>query len=256
VVPVAIALLSSFKSNTQIVVDPTGWPNPWQGSNYGSAWNGPQFGEPFWLLAENSIIATVVGISLGMGAGTFAAYALARGSGRLFGLINRYFVLLITVPAVVTWVPLFSLAQDLGMLSSPPALGLIYAALIVPMATVLMRAYFVSFPLDLIEAAQIDGAGEWRAFLLVVLPLSFGTLVAVGLVQGIQLWNELALAAVLLVAPGSRTLTIGLALFQGQQLVDRAGQFATLMLMVAPIVIVYFAFERRITEGIRLGALK
>lgn len=256
VVPVAVALLSSFKSNTQIVVDPTGWPNPWQGSNYGSAWNGPQFGEPFWQLAENSIMATAVGILLGMGAGTCAAYALARGRGRLFGLANRYFVLLITVPAVVTWVPLFSLAQDLGMLSNPPALGLIYAALILPMATVLLRAYFAGFPLDLIEAAQIDGAGEWRAFLSIVLPMSRGTLVAVGLVQGIQLWNELALAAVLLVAPSSRTLPIGLALFQGQQVVDRAGQFATLMLMVAPIVLLYVAFERRITEGVRLGALK
>jgi ABC-type glycerol-3-phosphate transport system permease component len=119
-----------------------------------------------------------------------------------------------------------------------------------------MKAYFASFPLDLIEAAKVDGASEWRAFVSVVLPLSRGTLVAVGLVQSISLWNELALAAVLLVAPSSRTLTIGLALFQGQQVVDRAGQFATLTLMIAPIVILYVVFERRITEGIRLGALK
>jgi ABC-type glycerol-3-phosphate transport system permease component len=256
ILPVVIALLSSFKSDTQLVVDPTGWPSPWQWSNYGRAWNGPSFGEPFWLLAQNSVMATAIGISLGLGAGTCAAYALARASGRLFGIANRYFVLLITVPAVVTWVPLFSVVQHLGMLSSPPALGLIYAALTVPMAAVLMKAYFASFPLDLIEAAKIDGASEWRAFLTVVLPMSRGTLMAVGLVQGISLWNELALAAVLLVAPSSRTLTIGLALFQGQQVVDRAGQFATLMLMIAPIVILYFVFERRITEGIRLGALK
>jgi ABC-type glycerol-3-phosphate transport system permease component len=256
ILPVVMALLSSFKSDTQLVVDPTGWPSPWKWSNYALAWNGPSFGEPFWLLAQNSVIATAIGIGLGLGAGTVAAYALARAPGRLFGLANRYFVLLITVPAVVTWVPLFSLVQQLGMLSSPPALGLIYAALTVPMAAVLMKAYFASFPLDLIEAAKVDGASEWRAFVSVVLPLSRGTLVAVGLVQSISLWNELALAAVLLVAPSSRTLTIGLALFQGQQVVDRAGQFATLMLMIAPIVILYVVFERRITEGIRLGALK
>lgn len=256
IVPVVIALLSSVKSAAQLVADPTGWPHPWQWSNYGLAWNGPPFGEPFWLLAQNSVIATATGLVLGLGTGTVAAYALARASGRLFGLANRYFVLLITVPPVVTWVPLFSVAQRLEMLSSPPALGVIYAALTVPMATVLMRAYFASFPLDLIEAAKMDGASEWRAFRSIVLPLSRGTLMAVGLVQGISLWNELALAAVLLVAPSSRTLPIGLALFQGQQVVDRAGQFATLMLMIAPIVILYVVFERRITEGIRLGALK
>jgi ABC-type glycerol-3-phosphate transport system permease component len=254
--PVGIALLSSFKDNTQLVVDPTGWPKPWQLSNYRQAWNGPQFGEPFWLLAGNSIVATVTGILLGMAAGTCAAYSLARAQGRFFGIINRYFVLLITVPAVVTWVPLFSLVQRLGMLSSPTALGVIYGALTVPMATVLMKASFASFPLDLIDAAKMDGASEWRAFLSIVLPMSRGTLMAVGLVQGIQLWNELALAAVLLIAPSSRTLPIGLALFQGQQVVDRAGQFATLLLMIAPIVVVYFFMERRITEGMRLGALK
>ena len=254
--PVFIALLSSFKSDTQLVIDPIGWPNPWQWGNYALAWNGPQFGEPLWQLAENSIVATFVGITLGLGSGTLAAYAIARGQGRFFAVANRYFVLLITVPAVVTWVPLFSLVQRMGMLSNPAALGLIYAALTIPMAAVLMRAYFTSFPLDLIDAARMDGASEWRAFLSVVLPMSRGTLMAVGLVQGIQLWNELALAAVLLISPSSRTLTIGLALFQGQQVVDRAGQFATLMLMITPIVILYFIFERRITEGMRLGALK
>lgn len=254
--PVFIALLASFKSDTQLVVDPTGWPNPWQWGNYKLAWNGPQFGQPFWQLAENSLVATVVGITLGLGSGTLAAYAIARAPGKFFAFANRYFVLLITVPAVVTWVPLFSLVQRMGLLSNPAALGLIYAALTIPMAAVLMRAYFTNFPLDLIDAARMDGAGEWGTFLRVVLPMSRGTLMAVGLVQGIQLWNELALAAVLLIAPSSRTLTIGLALFQGQQVVDRAGQFATLMLMITPIVVLYFVFERRITEGMRLGALK
>jgi ABC-type glycerol-3-phosphate transport system permease component len=254
--PVLIALLSSFKSDTQLIIDPTGWPKPWEWVNFGNAWHGPQFGEPFWRLAVNSVIASGVGIVLGLAAGTAAAYALARAEGRIFGLANRYFVLLITVPAVVTWVPLFSLADHLSMLSSPWSLGLIYAALTVPMAAVLMRAYFGGFPLDLIEAAKMDGAPEWRAFLGVVLPLSKGTLVAVGLVQGIQLWNELGLAAVLLVSPDSRTLPIGLTLFQGQQVVDRAGQFASLMMMIAPIVLLYFVFERRVTEGMRLGALK
>lgn len=254
--PVLIALLSSVKSDTQLIVDPTGWPKPWEWGNYAHAWHGPQFGEPFWRLAANSVIAAGIGILLGLGTGTAAAYALARAEGRVFSFVNRYFVLLITVPAVVTWVPLFSLADDLGMLSSPWSLGLIYAALTIPMAAVLMRAYFSSFPLDLIEAAKMDGASEWRAFVGVVLPLSKGTLTAVGLVQGIQLWNELGLAAVLLVAPDSRTLPIGLTLFQGQQVVDRAGQFASLVMMIAPIVVLYFVFQRWVTEGMRLGALK
>jgi len=142
------------------------------------------------------------------------------------------------------------------MLSNPIALGVIYGALVAPIAAVLMRAYFSSFPLDLIEAARADGAGELHTFLRIVLPLSRGALVAVGLVQGIFLWNELGLAATLLLDPGSRTLPIGMSLFQGQAVVDRGAQFASLVMMVAPIVLLYIVFSRQITTGLRVGGLK
>jgi len=256
VLPVGIALFSSVKTNTQIIADPLGLPDPLQLENYGTAWAGPPLSQPLWLMTLNSVMATGVGLLVGLAVGTIAAYAVSRGKGRVFGFAGRYFVLLITVPAVVTWIPLFNLASDLRMLSDPAALGLIYGAIVSPTAAVLMRAYFASFPLDLIEAATIDGAGEIRAFWKIVLPMSRGSLVAVALVQGIQLWNELGLANIMLLQPQSRTLPIGLTLFQGQDITDRAGQFASLMIMVAPIVILYLIFDRRITEGMRLGSLK
>ena len=254
--PVLLALYSSVKSNTQLIAEPLSWPRPWQWSNYRTAWNGPQFGQPAYRMVVNSLVATIVGIVLGLGAGTIAAYAVARSTGKIMGAVNRYFVLLITVPAVVTWIPLFSLADSWSMLSKPWALGIIYAAFTVPMAAVLMRSYFAGFPLDLIEAAKIDGTGEWGAFRRIVMPLSRGALVAVGLVQGISLWNELGLAAVLLLDPASQTLPIGLTLYQGQNVTDRADQFAALVLMAVPIVVLYLVFERRVTDGMRLGALK
>ncbi len=254
--PVLLALYSSVKSNTQLISQPIGWPRPWQWSNYRTAWEGPQFGQPAYRMLINSFVATAVGIALGMAAGTCAAFALARAGGPIMGLINRYFVLLITVPAVVTWIPLFSLADSWSMLSKPWALGVIYAAFTVPMSAVLMRSYFAGFPLDLIDAAKIDGTGDWGAFRRVVVPLSRGALVAVGLVQGISLWNELGLAAVLLLDPASQTLPIGLTLYQGQNVSDRADQFAALVLMASPVVILYLIFERRITDGMKLGAFK
>lgn len=254
--PVVIALFSSLKSDTQVIIDGAGWPKPFEWGNYARAWNGPQFGQPFWRLGLNSCMAAGIGIVLGLGAGTAAAYAVSRGNGRLFRLADRYFVLLITLPAVVTWVPLFSLVKDFGMLSNPAFLGLIYAALILPTAAVLMKAAFASFPLDLIEAAKADGCSELSAFVRIVLPLSRGSLTAVGLVEGISLWNELGLAAVLLISPTSQTLPIGLTLFQGQQVVDRPAQFADLVLMVAPIIVLYVIFQRRVTQGMRMGAFK
>lgn len=254
--PLVIAVLSSFKTTTQIASDPLGWPDPFRWENYLRAWEGPPLAQPLWLLAVNSVTATAIGLLLGLALGTLGAYAVARGTGRFYDFAGRYFVLLITVPAVVTWIPLFTLANNADMLSSPAALGVIYAAIVAPTAAVLMRAFFSSFPLDLIEAATLDGASEIRAFLSIVLPMSRGSLVAVAIVQGIQLWNELGLANIMLLQPESRTLPIGLTLFQGQDITDRAGQFASLMIMVAPIVILYFIFDRKVTEGMRLGALK
>ena len=256
ILPVLAAVLSSIKSNTQLVTDPLGWPDPAMWSNFLSAWNGPPLGRPFHLYARNSIIATGVGIAVGIGAGTLAAYAVARRSSRGFNLLGRYFVILIALPPLVTWIPLYSMAESLNILSSPTALGFIYASLVTPTAAVLMRAYFAGFPLDLIDAAKVDGASEFQAFVRIVLPMSRGALLAVAIVQGIFTWNELGLATVLLLDPGSRTLPVGMTLFQGLESVDRGAQFASLVMMIAPIVVLYAFFNRRVTDGMRLGALK
>lgn len=256
VAPLLIAVLGSVKSNTQLISDPLGWPTPFRWDNYRTAWEGPPLSQPLSLMALNSITATVMGLLVGLVCGTMAAYAVARGKGRAFDIAGRYFVLLLTVPAVVTWIPLFSLAERFNLLSTPAALGVMYGALVAPTAAVLMRAFFSSFPMDLIESALLDGAGEIRTFFLIVLPLSRGSLVAVVIVLGIQLWNELGLANVMLLQPTSRTLPIGLTLFVGQGSADRASQLASLMIMVLPIVVLYFIFDRRVTEGMRLGAIK
>lgn len=254
--PVLAAFLSSLKGNAQIVVDPLGMPDPVVWSNFPNAWDGPPLGRPFHLYARNSVVASTVALILGIGVGTLAAYAMARRRSRFFSFLNRYFVILIALPPVVTWIPLFTMSDRLGLLSSPTALGIIYASFVTPTAVVLMRAYFAGFPLDLVEAAKADGASELQAFVRIVLPLSRGALLAVTIVQGIFTWNELGLASVLLLDPASRTLPVGMTLFQGLERVDRGAQFASLIMMVAPIIVLYAFFNRRITDGMKLGALK
>ena len=120
----------------------------------------------------------------------------------------------------------------------------------------MMRAYFSSFPLDLIEAAQIDGSSELTAFLRIVWPLSWGGVIAVGLVQVIFIWNELGLGQVLLLSPDSRTLPVGLTQFRGQYGSDYGALFASLVLTIVPILVLYTFTERKLTEGLRIGAMK
>ena len=121
--PVLAAALSSLKANTELITDPLGLPDSPMWVNFANAWDGPRLGRPFHLFAVNSVIASVVGLASGIGVGTIAAYALARRRSRLFTFLNRYFVVLIALPPVVTWIPLFTLVERLGMLSSPARSG-------------------------------------------------------------------------------------------------------------------------------------
>ncbi len=256
IVPVLGSLLSSVKSQTEIIAEPLNSPSRLLFDNYGRAWEGTNLGEPLVVFARNSVIATSVGVVLGVGAGVLAGYAIARSRTRFGGLLNRYFVLLITLPFIVTWIPLFVLSDRLGVLSNPLVLGVMYGARLIPFAAVMMRAYFSSFPLDLIEAAQIDGATEFSAFRRIVLPLSWGGVLAIALVQVIFIWNELGLGQVLLLSPDSRTLPVGLTQFRGQYGADYGALFASLVLTISPIIVLYTFTERRLTEGLRIGAIK
>lgn len=254
--PVGIALLASVKDTTSIIADPLGLPQRILLENFTRAWGGTSMTQPLWVYASNSVIASVIALAVGISAGATTGYALARNRSRATELANRYFILLIALPPVVAWIPLFSLVNAMGLISSPVAIGLVYSAFVIPIATVMMRAYFVSFPLDLIEAAKVDGAGEWQIFGRVVIPLSLGALGAVILVQLIYVWNELGLALILLIQPGSRTLPVGLAQFRGQDSSDFGAQFAALLLSILPILVVYALFQKRLTEGMRLGAFR
>jgi ABC-type glycerol-3-phosphate transport system permease component len=253
--PVLATLLSSFKDETAIIADPLAWPRHILFGNYERAWSGTGFALPLWRYAINSLVAVAVGVSIATFTGTLCAYALARNQLRI-PFLNKYFVLLLTVPATVTWLPLFSLASTLGMLSSPLALGVIYSAFSIPIVVLLMRAYFSTFPLDLIDAAKVDGASERTAFRLIVLPMSLGAIFTVGLIQAISMWNELALAVILLLRGDSRTLPVGLTALSGEFSSDFGAQFASLILSIIPMIGLYIIAERRILAGMRLGALK
>lgn len=256
IMPVFAALLASVKSQTQIIADPLGWPDRFLIDNYARAWLGTNLGKPLWVFAINSLIATSTGILIGVGSGVLAGYVLARSNSRPVALLNRYFVLLMTLPFVVTWVPLFTLSDTLGVLSNPFALGVMYAARLIPFAAVMMRAYFSSFPLDLLEAASLDGASERLAFFKIVLPVSWGAIASVTLVQAIFLWNDLGLATVVLLDQDSRTLPVGITQFRGQFGADLGALFAALILTILPVLVLYGVAERRLVQGMRMGALK
>jgi raffinose/stachyose/melibiose transport system permease protein len=254
--PFAVMILGSVKTTAMIYADPFGLPGVPRFANFLTAWMGPAGGEPLGRYFLNSALVAVMSLGLGVGSGTLAAYGLARSPRRWTTVLHGSFVVLLTVPIAVTLVPLFVLSGTLGLRNSIVGLALVYSAYLVPTTAILMRSYFAGFPTDLLDAARIDGCSELRSLWHVVLPLANGALISVTIVGFLWVWSELFYAVALVNAPGSKTLPVGLLLFQGQYFTDRGAQFAGLLMATLPVVALYAVFQRRITQGFALGGYR
>jgi ABC-type glycerol-3-phosphate transport system permease component len=256
IMPVLTTFLGSLKSAGQVAGDPLGLPNPIVIDNYAKGWNGVVVGQPMSTYFFNTVLFAGVAVVAATLFGSMAAYALARRLRGLNAFVRRYFIFLFAIPFVSTIIPLFAITGDLGIRSNPPAIGLVFAAVAIPQAVILMVGYFSTFPFDLVEAAKVDGAGELTTFARVVLPVSKGGVLSVGLLGFINAWNDLAYTLVLLVKPASKTIPPGLLLFTQQYSVEIGAQLAGMFIGIVPLVLTYIVLQRYIMEGFRVGAYR
>jgi ABC-type glycerol-3-phosphate transport system permease component len=245
--------LLSFKSNFGIYADPFGLTgfNP---GNYPIAWNGPLGQVGFVTYFVNTIEVAVLAVLLGVGFGTLAGYSLARKGGQLSNILFRVFSLSLAVPVIVAVIPIYELLESWQLLDTQIGVAIVYAAFIVPTATVIMRSFFAVFPKEMLEAATLDGCSEIGLLWRIVLPLSKGGLVGVIILSLIYVWGEVQFSIVLLNSPESKTLAIGLLGFQGQFITNEGALFAGLAMATLPILVAYLLLQRNITKGLTLGA--
>jgi raffinose/stachyose/melibiose transport system permease protein len=254
--PFIAMILLSFHSTSDIYQHPLGLGGEWTVSNYPTAWQGAAGGAPMSRYVLNSVLVAACSLAIAVPAGTLAGYGLARATRRFSTVVSRVMVLALSVPLVVALVPTFELLGRLRLLDSVLGLSLVYAAFMVPTISLIMRSVFASAPKELLEAAKIDGCGEVAALLRIILPISRGGLVSVALLGLIFVWGELQFAIVVLTRPQERTLAAGLIAFQGQFVSDQGAFFAGLTIATVPIVITFLVFQRAITKGITMGAVK
>jgi multiple sugar transport system permease protein len=197
----------------------------------------------FWVVGSNMLLASMVG------------YALARRSFRGKRLLLLGVLATLMVPRQVTMIPVYLLFAKMRLLDT-------YAALIVPFAVdafnvFLMSQYIQTIPEELEDAARVDGAGDFAVFFRVVLPLSRPALAVVAINTFLTNWNSFLYPLILTHSEAMRTLPVGLALYaQGEHSVDWGPLMAGSTLATVPILLVFFAFQRYIIEGITKGALK
>jgi len=254
VVPILWMILTSLKSNREITQETSLVPQALTTANYVSLFSGREFAS----YLTNSVIVTAASVAIALILGTQAAYVLARF--RLKAGMHRYvgFSLLMVrlLPPIVIIIPLFLVAQQLGLLNTQLSLIIVYAAFNVTIVVWMMESFFREIPVDLEEAAMVDGDTRFAAFRRIVLPLAAPGLVATGIFAVITTYNEFLFALVLTSTPAAETMPVGAATLIGRINVDWGAMSAAGVIGALPIVIFSLFVQKHLVRGLTMGAVK
>jgi len=221
--------------------------------NYEEVLRSAQF--PRFLL--NSAILSAIGSLGAMVVAAPAAYAFSRMvfRGRR-GLLIGILALQMISPLVLAF-PLYRYFASLGILDSIPVTGLVYVAILMPLATWMLKGFFDGIPTELDDAAMIDGASRWMAFRRVVLPVALPSLTAVFVIAALLAWAEFVVPFILLSDPSNLPISVGILNFQGNYAANSTGVLAAgSVLAVAPAILLFVVLQRYIVGAFVAGALK
>jgi raffinose/stachyose/melibiose transport system permease protein len=250
--PVVVLAFNSLKRQAEIGRNPLGFPRDITFANFPEAWRVGNFAT---TLGNSGLLVamTVIGVLV---LGGMAAYSLAKLDLPGASGLTLYLLIGSAVPIQLFLVPLFFLWQRLGLVNSLPGLALIYIAINSPLAVFLLRSYMVQLPADFEDAARVDGAGEWRIFMQIVVPLAWPGFLTVGLVVALAVWNEFLLATVFLTDQDKFTVVTSYFNFTSRFSRDWGLTSAGAIMMILPIVTVFLLLQRRFIDGLTSGGLK
>lgn len=249
--PIVWMAFTAFKPEADIVAfPPTLWPREFTLDHFVDVWNRI----PFARLYLNTIIfaGSVTLISLLFD--SMAAYALARLEFRGRHVVLVVILILLMLPFQVTLIPLYDLLNSVGLTNTLP--GLIVPRITNAFGIFFLRQFFLSLPKDLEEAARVDGAGEFRIYAGVIMPLAKPALLTLGLFHFQYNWNDLLWPLIMSADVSSATLPAGLALFMGQHVVEYGLLMAGSLLALLPVIAFFLIIQRSFVAGIATTGLK
>lgn len=252
VTPVIWVILGSFKSNAEILNHPFGLPASFSFHNYISAWQLGHYGK----YLSNTAYITFFGLILVVVVGSAAGYALAQISFKGRDLVFYLFLIGLTLPTQTIIIPLFYQLKSLGLVNTLWGVIFSMVGLGIPFGIFLMRNTFRDLPRELRESAYVDGAGEWRTFISIMLPMAKPGVLALVIFSFMSMWNEYLLPLVILIDPSKFTIVVGLSAFSTEQTTNYSAIFAGSVISMIPIVLVYILFQRQFIEGVVAGAQK
>ena len=251
--PIVWALLTSLKEEAAIITTRMQYiPESITYQNYVDIWTRSNFP----ILLTNSAITTAMTVVICATLGTLASYAIARFQFRGRRELMLFYLVIRMFPAVMIIIPLFILMRNVGLLDSRLGLALAYTTFLLPVFIWMMKGFFDAVPLELEDAARIDGCSRIGAMMRVILPLVVGGLVATAVVVAIGAWNEFLFALMMTTSTGSRTWPVGLQLMVGEFQLPWGTLAAGGIVSIVPVVILFALVQRALVRGLTAGAVK
>lgn len=250
--PLVIMVLNSFRTTQEMATDPLGLPNGLNMGSYQKAWVTASF-ETYFL---NSMFVTITSVFIGTSVSLLAAYVFARSNRRVFAILEALFLSGLLLPVFLAILPIFYLFDALGLISNLWGLIMVYSALSIPFSSFILAAFFRQLPIDLEEAARIDGAGYFRTFFFILLPLVRPAIATVVVFRFVPIWNDFFYPLMLMRDRTAYTLPVGLTRFFGEYQTDWATLFAGLTITTIPLVLLFLVASKQLVSGLTAGMSK
>ena len=249
--PFGWMIINTFKTNTQLFQDSLALPQSMDFINYAQAWE-----RGLSSYYKNSLIVSIISLILIISISASTAYGISRFR---FCFSTLFFFIILggmSLSEQVALVPLFKMLTKLKIYNTHLALILPYVAFRIPFSTFLIRAYMLTIPKEMEDAAYIDGYNSWQVFLKIIIPLSKPILASCALVNLNFVWNEFIFALVFIEDMRKMTIPIGLMAFKGQLRIDYVVLLAGIVIATLPMIVIFMVLQKQFIRGLASGAVK
>ena len=234
----------TFTKPPKLIFDPTI-------NNYINLWGNDLFKDTF----INSIFITLISIVLSITIALFAAYALKRYQIRFKTAFMQWLLLAYMLPEFLFVLPMFTIYQTIGLYDTYLGMAIIYQVHVLPFSIWMLRSFLEEIPKEIDDAAIIDGCGPLQAIFRIYLPLIIPGIVATAILNGIWVWNELAIALGLTFFD-AQPITVGVASFRGYASIDWGGMTGSAIISMIPMLLFAAFAQKHIVKGLTLGSVK
>lgn len=252
IIPIWTMIINSMKPKMHIYMDPFGLPKEWTFAGYTAIFNDSSF----LIYFQNSIIITTISILLILLVGSLAAYAITRWNSKFTRFSYIFFLAGMMIPIRIGSINLLQIIKSLGLMDNLMGLLPIYIAMGLPLAVFVLTEFIKEVPIELIDAAHIDGASNSKIFLIIIIPLTRPAMATVAIFNLVTIWNDLWFPLIFIRSESQRTLMLGVTRLFGQYQTDWTKIFSTLTLSAVPIIILYLLMAKQFIRGLTAGAVK